>query len=706
MRRPPYPPTRRGADGDRHHGAYVPDPYRWLEDPDSPETQAWVRAQIETTSAWLAAIPGREAIRRRLTRLWDYPRLSVPFQRGSVWFQFRNPGLANQPVLFVAPGPDDVGRALLDPNHLAADGTVAVTATSVSEDGAWLAYATSSHGSDWQTWRVRDVVTGEDLDDVIRWSRFAGASWLHDGSGFTYVALDPPPPGTEHLGASRLPRVWLHRLGHRQADDELLFEAPDHPDWLPDATVSDDGRFVVISIARGTFPETQVRVLDLLDPERGLRSLVADFESTATVVAALGSTFLLVTDHLAGRQRVMAVDLESPDRERWRPVIPECPDTLVTAHHVGEHLVCHYLRDASSVLRVHDLAGRPLHEVPVPPASSVTQVSGRPRADLVHFGSTSFTDSGSLWAHDLGSGCTRLVRPPAAAIDPRALATEHILVTSPDGTRIPLFLTRRRDLAPTGEVPVLLYGYGGFRIPITPSFSVAHAVWVERGGLLAVAALRGGGEYGRSWHDAGRLSRKQNVVDDFCACARWLAASGWSRPGRIAINGASNGGLLVGACLTQHPDLFGAAVAEVGVFDLLRFHRFTIGWAWTSDFGDPEDPRDFRWIRDLSPLHRIRAGRRHPPTLLTTADHDDRVVPAHSFKFAAALQAAQGGEAPILIRIETAAGHGLGTPTSKLIAERTDVLAFLVRALDFGSGGREAGDAGEAGGDGAIPQPT
>jgi prolyl oligopeptidase len=494
-------------------------------------------------------------------------------------------------------------------------------------------------------------------------------------------------PGREYLDKTRVRRVLFHRLGTEQAEDELVFAAPEEPEWLPDATVTDDGRFLIVSISRGTAPESQLWVLDLADtaePATGLRPLVPDFGSIVEAVATVGSTFYLLTDHEAERRRIVAVDFDRPDRDHWREVVPESADTLRDAHWFGGRLVCHYLHDAHSVVRVHELDGTHVRDIPLPGIASLEGIDGRHDRDLVHLLATSFTESGSLWLHDLGSGQTALVRPSGCRIDPAAYVTEQVSVTSADGTRIPVFVTRRRDVTPTGDVPALLYGYGGFNIPLTPSFSVTWAVWLERGGLLAVANLRGGGEYGRAWHDAGRLARKQNVFDDFAACARWLSESGWSRPERIAVNGRSNGGLLVGASLTQHPELFGAAVPEVGVLDMLRFHTFTIGWAWTSDYGDPDEPEPYSWVRAYSPLHNVRPGVAYPPTLVLTGDHDDRVVPGHSFKFTAALQAAQGGAAPVLVRVETETGHGVGKPTRKAIAERADVLAFLDQALTLG----------------------
>jgi prolyl oligopeptidase len=677
-----------GSAGDDYHGELVADPYRWLEDTGSPETAAWIAAQNELTSGVLADSADRAALAGLLTRLADYPRYGVPFERGGRWFGFRNSGLQDQPVLYVMDSPTDAGQVLLDPNELSEDGTVAVSGASVSDDGLLLAYSTSSGGSDWQTWRVREVASGTDTGDLIEWSKFSGAAWRKDGSGFYYGAPERPEQGSEYLAANGLERIFFHRLGTAQADDEVVFARPDEPDWLPWAAVSDDGRFLVITVSKGTAQEVQLHVLDLSEPGAELTALIGDFESTADVVTTLGSTFYLVTDYGAERKRLVAVEFDAPARQHWREVVAEAADTLLEARYYGGKLVCHYLRNAHSVLRVHELDGSPAGEIPLPGLASIGDacgngpgLSGRPESDLMHFGVESFADSGTLWSYQVAAGTATQVRPSTARIDPGKYRTEQVFVTSDDGTPVSVFLTRRADLEPTGDIPVLLYGYGGFDISITPWFSVIHAAWLETGGLLAVANLRGGGEYGRTWHEGGMLAVKQNTFTDFCACARWLASSGWSRADRIAIAGGSNGGLLVGACLTQHPELFGACLAYVGVLDMLRFHKFTIGRAWVSDYGSPDDPAQYRWLRAYSPLHNLRAGQAYPPTLLLTGDHDDRVVPGHSFKFAAALQAAQGGEAPALIRIETSAGHGAGKPISKIIAESADALAFVRLAL-------------------------
>jgi prolyl oligopeptidase len=685
-------PARRVEQIDVLHGERVTDPFRWLEDTNAPETQAWVGVENARTEAWLAQVGDREGIRAQLSALWDYPRFGAPSERAGRWFQLRNSGLQNQDVLFVMDGPEDPGRVLVDPNLLSEDGTVAMSAFEVSDDGERVAFATSRAGSDWMTWQVREVGSGRDCHDEVSWSKYSGASWLKDGSGFYYGAVDPPAEGAEYLEAATPHKLYLHRLGTAQSDDELLFEAPDEPEWISEAVVSADGRFVVVSISKGTEPEAQLRVLDRNAPEHGLRPLVADFASKAIYVTNRDSTFYLLTDDGAERQRIVAVDLEHPARDAWREVIGEQDALLLAARHCGGRLVCHYLEHACSKLAVFDFDGVRTGDIGVPDVATVGDFSGRPEGPLLHFVVTSFTDSGSLWEHDLSRARTRALPGARACIDSQGLVSRQVFVTADDGVSVPLFITHRRDVEPHGDVPVLLYGYGGFDISMTPRFSVTWTAFVERGGILAVAVLRGGGEYGRAWHRAGILGSKQRVFDDFCDCARWLETSGWSRPERIAINGGSNGGLLVGACVTQHPELFGAAVADVGVLDMLRFHRFTIGWAWKSDYGDPEDPEDYAALRAYSPLHNVRAGAGYPPILITTGDHDDRVVPGHSFKFAATLQAAaeeaDAGHpaAPVLLRTEMSAGHGHGLPTAKAIAKATDFLAFLAGTVGAGAG--------------------
>lgn len=699
-----YPSTRSGDDIDDYHGEAVADLYRWLEDSAAPGTAAWAAAQNELTESLLAQVPSRHDIRSSVTRWWDYARLGVPFERGGRWFQTRQSGLQSQPVLYVMAGPGAGGRVLIDPNCLAADGTVAVNAVSVSPDGSTVAYTTSASGSDWLTWHLRDVASGSDLADELRWCKSDSAEWAKDGSGFFYAAMSPPRPGREYLDSSGQRRILFHRPGTAQEDDEVVFR-PDDPAVWCEATVSTDGKYLIVSLSPGIGPGGEVRVRELGRPDAAWLVLVPACEAKADVVASQGPVFYVLTDEGADKRRIVAIDAGATPADIGGPrtqvlagareVVPESDDTLLEAHFFGGRLVCHYLRDACSLLRVFGLDGAHLRDIPLPDMVTLggnqiqhEQIEGSADSDIVYFEVQSFTEPGSLWRHDLGSGRTTLVRAAEVSLSPDEYLTERVTVTSADGTAVPMFLTRRRDLRRCGDVPVLLYGYGGVGVSITPEFAPAWAAWVERGGLLAVASLRGGGEYGRAWHDAGRLASKQNTFDDFCACARWLASSGWSRPGRIAINGGSNGGLLVGACLTRNPELFGAAVADAGVFDMLRFPRFTVGGLWTTEYGDPADPEQYRWLRRYSPLHNVRA-RRYPPVLLATGDHDDRVVPGHSFKFTAALQAAQTAGAPVLLLVRRDAGHSRrGKPAATAIAEAADALTFLDVALGVAAAAR------------------
>ena len=676
---PAYPQTPAGPTVDDYHGHVIADPYRWLEDPDSPQTAAWIAAQNKVTESWLADVGARERIRERLTELWDHPRTSAPYRRGERWFQLRNSGLQNQDVLYTmaAPGGDEA-RVLLDPNGLSEDGTVALTVAEPSHDGSLLAYATSTAGSDWQTWRVLDVATGEHRDDVLEWSKFSGAAWTHDGTGFFYGAYDEPEQGAEYEQRNVAQRLQYHRLGTPQSQDRVVMAWPDDPEWSFSAEVSTDGRWLVVSVQRGTERRSRIWACPVAEFEP--RPLIDEFDAAYEMVGNDGDTLFVSTDLDADRGRIVAVGLTDPRRETWREVIPESADTIESARVVGAKLVVLYLHDASHRIRLFELDGTPAGEVDLGDLASITGFTGREDDDAFCFVQVGFTRSGTVRRHELGSGRTETLVEPALALD--GYEAEQVFVTSTDDTRVPVFLVHKSGLERSGDVPTLLWGYGGFDVSITPTCSVSWLAWLELGGLLAVANLRGGGEYGKKWYEAGRLDHKQNVFDDFIACAEWLIDAGWTRTERLAINGGSNGGLLVGACMTQRPDLYGACVPEVGVMDMLRFHRFTIGWAWTSDYGTPDDPHQFETLLSYSPLHNLRPGTAYPPTLVVTGDHDDRVVPGHSLKYLATLQAAQGDPAaPVLLRVEVSAGHGAGTPTSKLIAARTDVLSFLVGAL-------------------------
>ncbi len=681
MPRLEYPDAPTADQVDVLHGVEVTDPHRPLEDVDAPSTRQWITAQNALTNRVLAEVPARAAIHRRVGELWDHPRAGAPWRRGDRWFQFRNSGLQDQDVLWVSSAPDDEGSVLLDPNPLAADGTTAVSAVTVSESGELITYATSDAGSDWRTWAVRRTSSTEDLPDRLPWSKFSSAAWTADDAGFFYGRYPAPPSDATYEAPTLNMELCYHRLGDTPEDDLVVFARPDSPEWSYEPEVVDGGRWLVASVWRGSQPTNLIYTADLADGVASavLHPVLDQDDARYELIGAVDGTLYLLTDRDAPRGRIVAT--EAAGDGDLREIVAEGTDTIEQARLVGGRLALVLLHDAHHRLRLVDLDGSRDTDVGLPGIGTIVTMTGRRQDPDLHLTFMTFAMPAAVLAVSMADGSIRSPGSAQLPWDPADFVTEQVFVDSADGTRIPLFLTHRRDVGPTGDVPTLLYGYGGFQVSVGPTFKVEWLAWVERGGLLAVASLRGGGEYGREWHDAGRLANKQNVFDDFAASARWLAASGWTRAERIGISGRSNGGLLVGASITQHPELFGAAVAEVGVMDMLRFHHFTIGWAWTSDYGSAEDPEQFSALLAYSPLHNIRDGMTYPSTLVTTGDHDDRVVPGHSFKFGAALQRAQAGDGPILVRIDTDAGHGVGKPVSKLVDERTDVLAFLEHAL-------------------------
>jgi len=675
-----YPPAPTAKVVEELHGVQIPDPYRPLEDPQAPETRAWIEAQNRLTFGYLEQIPLRETLRRRLEELWNYPRVLSFFKRGGRYFSLRNDGLQNQNVLYVQEHLEAAPRVLLDPNTLSEDGTVALSNYAVSRDGRYLAYALSKSGSDWLTWRVREVETAQDLPDEIRWSKFSSAAWLPDGSGFFYSRYDEPAEGTDYTGANYFQKVYLHRLGTPQQQDVLVYERPDQKEWGFQAFVTHDGRYECLHVWRGTHRENLFFYRPHGSEERFVE-LVGEFVASFEFIRNQGSRFYFKTNLEAPRGRVVVVDVARGSLETLETLVPEGEDTLSFAEPAGDGLVLGYLHHASHRLELVDLEGRSRGRLPLPTLGMVPLVAGEEDDPELFYGFTSFLYPLTLYHHHLTTGQTQPLFTPPLQFDPSLYETHQVFVPSRDGTRIPLFLVHKKGLQLNGQNPTLLYGYGGFNIPMTPAFNPGRLVWLEQGGVFAQACLRGGGEYGEDWYRAGTLERKQNVFDDFIACAEWLIAQGYTKPQRLAIQGGSNGGLLVGAALTQRPELFGVALPAVGVLDMLRFHKFTIGWAWVSDYGSPDNPEHFQYLRAYSPLHNLKPGTHYPATLITTADHDDRVVPAHSFKFAAALQAAQGGPAPILIRIQTKAGHGLGKPTCMLIEEQADIYAFTLHQM-------------------------
>ena len=682
-----YPPTRKGDVVDDYHGAKIADPYRWLEDVDSPETRAWVEAQNRVTFGYLEQIPERERIRRRLTELWDYPKYGAPFKKGGRYFFFKNSGLQNQSVLYSQRSLTAEPEVLLDPNTLSPDGTVALSILAFTEDGRTMVYGTSGSGSDWQEFRVRDVITRQDRADHLQWIKFSGAAWTHDGAGFFYSRYPEPAAGTDPLlQVNHNQKVYYHKLGTDQSADRLIYERPDHPDWGFSVEVSADGRYAVYTVWLGTDRRNRIYYQDLSDSQHPrldapVVRVLDDFDASYGFVGNTGPVFYFQTDNGAPRSRIIAVDLGHPDRSQWKELVPQAPDVIEGSQIVHNTFVVRYLHDAYSQFRTFALDGKPLGEVPLPTLGSIVQVTGEPRDTEMFYAFTSFLYPTTIFRHDFATGRSSVFKAPEIAVDPSKYETVQVFYTSKDGTRAPMFLTYKKGLRKDRANPTYLYGYGGFNVNMTPGFSVGVLAWLEMGGVYAQAVLRGGSEYGEEWHQAGMLDRKQNVFDDFIAAAEYLIAERYTSPPKLAIGGGSNGGLLVGAVLNQRPELFGAALPAVGVMDMLRFHRFTIGWAWVTEYGSADSVGQFPFLHRYSPIHNIRPGTRYPAALITTADHDDRVVPGHSFKYAAALQAAQGGPQPVLIRIETKAGLGAGKPTAKVIEEQTDRWAFLVHAL-------------------------
>jgi len=728
-----YPAATRGTQTDVYHGVSIADPYRWLEDTDSPETKAWVQAQNRLSDAYLATIPERPAIKNRLTQLWNFPRYSAPFKEGGRYFYFQNTGLQNQSILYVQDRRDAPARVLLDPNVLSPDGTIALSAQAPSPDGRYLAYGVAVSGSDWQEFRVRSVLTGRDLADTLKWVKFSGMSWTRDSRGFFYSRYDEPVEGAGNkmLNVNRSQKLYYHRVGQPQSRDELIYDRPDQPDWLFDGTVTDDGQYLIITVSQGTDVRNRLYFKDLENPGKPKVSnpvvrLIDRLEAEYAFVGNRGPMFYVRTDLTAPRGRIIAINNESPRQERWTTIIPEAKDALIAASVAGDNIVANYLQDAHSTIRFfgsdrderrNDRSRRPepaarpsgsvyddtstapivtrdrgqaygggftlRGELPLPGIGTVNQINGKQDDDELFYSFASYLNPPTVFRYDLKTRKNELFRGPKVAFDPNLYETRQVFYTSKDGTRVPMFITGRKGLKLDGTNPTLLYAYGGFNIPQTPGFSAANLTWLEMGGIYAVANLRGGGEYGKEWHEGGMLGRKQNVFDDFIAAAEYLIREKYTSTPKLAIRGGSNGGLLVGAVVNQRPDLFGAALPEVGVMDMLRFHKFTIGWAWASDYGSSDKPDEFKYLHAYSPLHNIKPGTCYPPTLAATADHDDRVVPGHTFKYVATLQAAQGCANPILVRIETKAGHGAGKPTSKLIDEAADRFSFLVRALQM-----------------------
>jgi prolyl oligopeptidase len=678
-----YPETRRVEHTDDYFGVKVPDPYRWLEADirSSPEVARWVAAENRVTFRYLESIPERDKIRRRITELWNFAHYSSPMKEGGRYYYLKNDGLQNQSVLYLLDRLDAKPRVLLDPNAWSKDGTVALTGLGFSDDGRYLAYARSEAGSDWSTWHVREIESGRELADELRWTKFTDAAWTKDGQGFFYSRYEEPAKGAEYQALNFRNKLFYHRVGTPQAADVLVYYRPEHPEWQYHGEVSDDGRYLVITTALGTDERFRVTVKDLAEPYALPVELVDRFENAYLFAGNDGPVLYFSTDLAAPRRRLIAVDLRRSDRRHWAEIIPQAPETLQQVSLVGNQFIAQYLADVKPLVKVFAMDGRHLRNVDLPGIGTVSGFHGKRTDTESFYVFASFATPPSLYRYDLLTGRSTLFRRAEASFNPDDFEVRQVFYPSKDGTRIPMFLASKKGIKLDGSNPTLLYGYGGFDISLVPMFGISRVVWMELGGIYAQPNLRGGGEYGEAWHRAGTKLHKQNVLDDFIAAGEWLVARRYTRPDRLAIQGGSNGGLLVGAVMTQRPELFGACLPAVGVMDMLRFQKFTEGRTWVDDYGSSDDREQFRALLKYSPYHNIKPGTCYPPTLITTADTDDRVVPGHSFKFAAALQRAQSCPRPVLIRISTRAGHGGGKPTAKRIAELTDEWAFLVKNL-------------------------
>jgi prolyl oligopeptidase len=682
-----YPETKKVDQVDDYHGTKVADPYRWLEIDvrESKEVADWVDAQNKVTTQFLESIPERAAINKRITDLWNYERIGAPSKNGGKYFFQKNDGLQNQNVIYVSDTLDGTPRMLLDPNTLSKDGTVALAQGGfiVSHTAKYVAIGLAESGSDWQNWKVLDVATGKMLADDLKWVKFSSASWSADDTGFYYSRFPEPEKGAAFQSLNVNQKLYYHKLGTPQSEDQLVHALPDHPTWTISGQVTEDGKYLVISIGDGTTSrKVRLAYKDLSDPAGKVVDLVANHDQKFFFIDDVGTTLYFRTDYKAKKNQVIAIDITKPEPANWKTVIPETKDTLEFANLMGDTWICSYLQDAKTAVKLYDLTGKFVRDVELPGIGTAAGFGGKRTDGETFYSFSSFNTPGATYRYDPATGQTRLLKTPKVKFDPAQYEVKQVFYPSKDGTKIPMFITHKKGLTLDGTNPCLLYGYGGFDISLTPAFSVSRLAWMEMGGVLAVANLRGGGEYGEEWHRAGTKDKKQNVFDDFIAAAEYLIKEKYTSTPKLAIQGGSNGGLLVGAVMCQRPDLFGACLPAVGVMDMLRFQKFTAGRYWTDDYGSSEVKAEFPALYKYSPYHNLKPGTKYPATLVTTADHDDRVVPGHSFKFTAQLQYSQAGNAPVLARIETKAGHGAGKPTAKLIEEASDQWAFLVKVLE------------------------
>jgi prolyl oligopeptidase len=674
-----YPATRKVDTVDNYHGTTVADPYRWLEDDNSEETKAWVKEQNKVTFDYLSRVPYRDKVRKRLQELWNYARYSAPFKEGGWWYFSKNDGLQNQNVWYRQKELNGKAEVFLDPNKFSEDGTVSLGSASFSKDGKLFAYTIQKAGSDWQEAYVMNAVTKKKLTDNLQWLKFTGLSWKGN-EGFYYSRFPESAEGDKLKGKNQFQKVYYHKLGTPQSADVLVYEDNEHPLRSATAFVTEDETFLVLYISEGTSGR-EIRVKNLKAGQQDFTLLVKGFSTQPNVIDNRGDQLLVRTNDDASNYKVVLIDPKNPAKEAWKEIIPEKENVLSGVGTAGGYLFPTYLKDASTKAYQYTYNGKLVKEIPLPGIGSAGGFGGKKDSKEIFYSFTSYNYPTSIFRYSIANGSTSLYRKAEVKFKPEDYEVKQVFFTSKDGTKVPMFLTHKKGTVLNGQNPVLMYGYGGFNANETPGFSVSNLLFMEQGGVYADVVLRGGSEYGEKWHRAGMLENKQNVFDDFIGAAEWLIKNKYTNSGKLAITGGSNGGLLVGAAMTQRPELFKVAVPQVGVMDMLRFHKFTIGYAWAVEYGSSEKPEQFQYLHKYSPLHNLKPGVAYPATMVTTADHDDRVVPAHSFKFAAALQEVNKGPNPSLIRVETNAGHGGGMPTSKRIDLSTDIWSFVMSNL-------------------------
>lgn len=681
-----YPVTKKVDQVDTYFDAKVVDDFRWLEDDvrESKDVKNWVEAQNNLTMSYLNSLPHRKEIEERLTSLWDYEKYGTPSKAGGRYYFSKNDGLQNQSVVYRMDSLGSEPVVLMDPNSWSDDGTVALGGMAFSDDGKHVAYGVQESGSDWRTWYVMEIETGKKLDDKISWVKFGGADWSADSKGFFYNRYDEPTEGEAFQSLNTFQKVYYHKLGTPQSEDILVHKDDKNPEWGFSPTVTEDGNYLVLTVWKGTDDRYRILYKSLTDPDSKMVELIDDFSNEFSYIGNEGTLFYFKSDVNAPKKCILTIDIANPARENWKVIIPEAEEAMESAGMVGDNIIVEYLKDAKTQVKLFDLAGKFVREVSFPGIGTASGFGGKRSHNETFYSFSSFNRPPSTYRYDLATGESQLIREAKVAFNPDDFEVNQVFYQSKDGTQVPMFIAHKKGLELNGKNPTLLYGYGGFNISLTPSFSISRLQWMEMGGVFAMPNLRGGGEYGKDWHKAGTKLQKQNVFDDFIAAAEWLIDNKYTSSKNLGIQGGSNGGLLVGACMTQRPDLYNACLPAVGVMDMLRFHKFTAGRFWTDDYGCSEGSKEeFEALFAYSPLHNLVDGTEYPPTMVTTADTDDRVVPGHSFKFAARLQEAQAGSNPTLIRIETKAGHGSGKPTSKRIEEAADMWAFLAKHLSL-----------------------